>query len=58
MNQMTNLSFSERTNLNRRLVPLYDSIRRDLMVMEFNKVDLSEKIMQSLKEIRRITDEA
>ena len=58
MNQMTNLSFSERTNLNRRLVPLYDSIRRDLMVMEFNKVDLSEKIMQSLQEIRRITDEA
>lgn len=58
MNQMTNLSFSERTNLNRRLVPLYDGIRRDLMVMEFRKIDLSEEIIHKLQEIRRITDEA
>ena len=52
MNQMMNLSFSERTKHNNKLSAIYDGISRDLMVMEFEKIDLSEEIINKLQQVK------
>ena len=57
MNQMMNLSFSERTKLNNKLSAIYDGIRRDLMVMEFEKIDLSEEIIYKLQQVKEYSSE-
>ena len=53
MSQTTNLSFSERMKVYRERVIVLDSIRRDLLTMEFNSdLDMCEEILQKLHQLR------
>jgi len=53
MSQTTSLSFSERMKVYRERVIVLDSIRRDLLAMEFNSnLDMCEEILQKLHQLR------
>ena len=53
MSQTTSLSFSERMKVYRERVIVLDSIRRDLLTMEFNSdLDMCEEILQKLHQLR------
>ena len=52
MSQTTSLSFSEKMKTNRDKTIILDSIRRDLLVMEFNKVDKSDEIVDKLHQLK------
>ena len=52
MSQTTSLSFSEKMKANRDKTIILDSIRRDLLVMEFNKVDKSDEIVDKLHQLK------
>ena len=52
MSQTTSLSFSEKMKTNRDKTIILDSIRRDLLVMVFNKVDKSDEIVDKLHQLK------
>ena len=53
MSQTTSLSFSEKMKAYRERTTILDSIRRDLLVMEFNdKIDRSDEIVEKLHQLK------
>ena len=53
MSQTTSLSFSEKMKANRDKTIILDSIRRDLLVMEFNDtIDRSDEIIEKLHQLK------
>ena len=53
MSQTTSLSFSEKMKAYRERTTILDSIRRDLLVMEFNdEIDRSDEIVEKLHQLK------
>ena len=53
MSQTMTLSFSEKMKAYRERTTILDSIRRDLLVMEFNdKIDRSDEIVEKLHQLK------
>ena len=53
MSQTTSLSFSEKMKAYKERVIILDSIRSDLLVMEFNdEIDRSDEIVEKLHQLK------
>jgi len=53
MSQTMTLSFSEKMKAYRERTTILDSIRRDLLVMEFNdEIDRSDEIIEKLHQLK------
>ena len=52
MSQTMTLSFSEKMKVYKERIIILDSIRSDLLVMEFNKIDRSDEIVEKLHQLK------
>ena len=53
MSQTTSLSFSEKMKVYKERILILDSIRSDLLVMEFNdEIDRSDEIVEKLHQLK------